>query len=105
MDKAYFQNWNKLVYYVSDVYSVTNKFKIEKSKDLGDKIRKTAISITADLNGPREADRTRIYPILSSISVLETYLQLAKKYKLLKDTSLLDDKLDEVKLALNRMLE
>ncbi len=105
MDKNYLQNWNRLVYYVSDVYSATNKFKAGKPKELGDKIRKTAISITADFNDPREIDRTRIYPILSSISVLETYLHLARKYKFLKDTSLLDDKLDEVKVALNRMLE
>lgn len=105
MDKNYFQDWNKLVYYVSDVYSATNKFKAGKPKELGDKIRKTAISITADFNSPQEKDRTQIYPILSSISVLETYLHLARKYKFLKDTSLLDEKLVEVKDALYRMLE
>ncbi len=105
MENNYYQNWNKLVYYVSEVYAATNKFKAGDAKNLSDKIRKTAISITADFNRPGEIEKSKIYPILSSVSVLETYLQLAKKYKFLKDTSVLDDKLTELKGALNQMLE
>jgi len=105
MENNYYQNWNRLVYYVSDVYAATNKFKAGKAKDLSAKIRKTAISITSDFNRPQEIDKSRIYPILSSVSVLETYLQMAKKYKFLKDTSVLDYKLEELKRTLNKMLE
>lgn len=105
MKNNYYQNWNKLVYYVSDVYTATNKFKAGSAKDLSDKIRKTVISITADLNRPQKIEKSKIYPILSTVSVLETYLQLAKKYKFLKDTSVLDNKLTELKGVLNQMLE
>ncbi|MCF8378862.1 MAG: hypothetical protein K9H49_04745 [Bacteroidales bacterium] len=105
MEKKYYQNWNRLVYYVSDVYAATSKFKTGKAKDLSQKIRKTAVSITVDLNRPQEIEKSKIYPLLSSVSVLETYLQLAKKYKFLKDTSVLDYKLKELKTILNQMLE
>ena len=105
-----YASWNQLVYYVSSVYHATRKFKPGEPGQLQEKIRRTAISLSVDFNTCYPDDdfqggKARIYPILSSISVLETYLQLAKKYKLLKDTSVLDEKLAEVKEILNRYLE
>lgn len=109
MKKENYYHWNQLVYYVSNVYAATKKFKAGESSELGEKIRSTAISISADVNDfqkqeLKKPDLSKVYPILSSISVLETYLQMAKKNKILKDTSVLDEKLGEVKEVLNRML-
>ena len=77
-------------------------FKPGAQYELGEKIRRTAISISADINdfgdsGGFYQDETKVYLVLSSFSVLETYLQLAKQYKLLKDTNVLDDKLERVR--------
>jgi four helix bundle protein len=109
MEKENYDHWNQLVYYVSHVYSATKKFKPGRPGELGEKIRRTAVSLTAGINGlPRlreeNPDVSRIYPIISSISVLETYLQIAKEHKLLKDTRELDAELVEVKEALYRLL-
>lgn len=109
MQKENYAHWNQLVYYVSNVYSATKKFKPGKPGELGEKIRRTVISISSGVNEFQEQqkedrDLSRIYPILSSISVLETYLQMAKNYKFLKDTSVLDEKLDEVKDVLYKLL-
>lgn len=108
METKNYCDWNILVFYVSDVYGATKRFKAGNPAELGNKIRKTAVSLSASVNSMpvalKETDFGRIYPILSSISVLETYLQLAKKQKLLKETSVLDEKLEEVKRALYRIL-
>lgn len=101
------ENWNSLVYFVSEVYLATQNFKSGQQSELGDKIRKSAVSLTATLNeGIRmpDTDFSSIYPILSSISVLETYLELAKKYRFLRDTSRLEESLQEVKDLLFRVL-
>lgn len=109
MEKQHYNNWNQLGYYVSHVYNATQKFKAGEPKALCEKIRRSAISLTAGVNilnekPEHDANEDKIYPVLSSISVLETYLQLAKDYKLLKDTSVLDEKLDEVKRQLHELL-
>jgi four helix bundle protein len=109
MKKENYYHWNQLVYYVSNIYSATKKFKAGDASGLGEKIRRTVISLSAGVNNlpelPQEKpDISKVYPILSSISVLETYLQMAKNNKILKDTSVLDEKLDEVKETLYRML-
>ena len=106
MEKQNYADWNQLFYYVSHVYNATKKFKAGEPRVLSEKIRRSAVSLSADMNLFREeqssgAKLCRVYSILSSISVLETYLQLAKHYKLLKDTSVLDEKLDEVKEVLH----
>jgi four helix bundle protein len=108
METQNYQDWNRLVYYVSDVYSATKKFKPGEQLFLAEKIRKSAVSVSVGLNDmPRlveESDFARIYPIISAISVLETYLQLAKTYGFLKDISVLGENLTEVKEILYRIL-
>jgi len=109
MKNEQIQDWNQLVYYVSSIYSATKKFKAGAPGELREKIRRTAISISAHVNTFQKSrqvkpDLSKVYPILSSISVLETYLQLAKNYRFLKDTSVLDDQLEEVKVILYRLL-
>lgn len=114
MQKENYNAWNQLVYYVSDVYTATKRFRAGRSGNLGREIRRTAISLSVKMNNlpqfntpsdeKSKADMSKVYPILSSISVLETYLQLAKKYNFLKDTSVLDEKLKEVKDQLYRLL-
>jgi hypothetical protein len=54
-------------------------------------------------NENQSADVSDIYPLISAVSVLEAYLQLAKQYGLLKDTRLLNGELDEVKRILERL--
>lgn len=97
-----------LLFFVSDIYGATKKFRAGEPAELADRIRKTAVSLSATVNSVPEtadtSDFSRIYPILSSISVLETYLQLAKRHRFLKDTAALDEKLSEVKEALYKIL-
>lgn len=112
MEKQNYDQWNHLVYYVSQVYTATKKFKAGKPGELGEKIRRTAVSLSAGVNSfqenqnqKQEPDLLKIYPILSSINVLETYLLLAKSQKFLKDTSVLNEKLNEVKKELYGLLD
>ncbi len=108
MEKISFNDWNSLVYLVSDVYGATKRLKAGNSGILCDKIRKTAVSITVRANetSPQSnnVDLSKIYPIISSISVLETYLQLAKRQKILRNIKSLEEKLREVKDLLHRKL-
>ena len=109
METQHYQDWNRLVYYVSDVYSATKKFKPGEQLFLGERIRKTAITVSVGLNDmPRlveKSDFARIYPVISAISVLETYLQLAKTYGFLKDVSVLGKNLSDVKDILYRIMD
>ena len=109
MEKQHYNHWNHLVYYVSNVYTATSKFNPGEPGMLGEKIRRSAISLSSGVNilnedYKQDQDIDKIYPVLSEISVLETYLQLAKDHKILKDTSLLDEKLDEVKRVLHGLV-
>ncbi len=108
METRNYQDWNRLVYYVSDVYRATKKFKPGEQLYLGEKIRKTVVSVSVGLNDmPRileQSDFAGIYPVISAISVLETYLQLAKTYGFLKDVSVLGENLAEIKEILYRLL-
>jgi four helix bundle protein len=101
--------WNKIVYYVSDVYRATKCFKAGNAERLGNKIRQSAISLSVAMNdlsfNDKKGDFARLYPLLSSISVLETYLQLAKKHGFLKDTEVLDEKLSEIKVSLQQIIQ
>ncbi len=110
MEKENYQNWHQLIYYVSDIYKVTKKFRFGERGKLGSRIRRTAVNISASVNSVHPSQNeyykyTDIYPILSAVSVLETYLLIAKENKLLSDTSVLDNKLDEVKEILYAYLE
>jgi four helix bundle protein len=100
--------WNKIVYYVSDVYKATKRFKAGEAERLGNKIRRSAISLSVAMNdlsiNNKQGNFTKLYPLLSSISVLETYLQLAKKQGFLKDTDVLNEKLSEIKISLQRII-
>ncbi len=109
MEKQLNNHWNQLVYYVSNVYSATSKFKPGEPSMLGEKIRRSAISLTAGVNilnenHNQDAGFDKIYPVLSTVSVLETYLQLAKDYNILNDTSLLDEKLNMLKRVLEGLM-
>ena len=108
MEIQNYQDWNRLVYYVSDVYNATKKFKPGEQLFLAEKIRRTAVTVSVGLNSmPKlveESNFARIYPVISAISVLETYLQLAKTHGFLKDVSVLGKNLADVKDILYRIL-
>ncbi len=109
MDSIKYIDWNRVVYFVSDIYRLTQRFRPGDPAFLRDKIRSTAVNVTAGLNGISEAGNgmntdDRIYSVISSVSVLETYLQLARQYGLLKDNSLLNGELQELKRILSGLL-
>lgn len=111
MEAKKFDQWNQLVFYVHHVYRETKRFKPGVQSDLGGKIRTTAIRLAGDINGLNENEivdsrdkKSKIYPIISAISVLETYLLMARRSKFLKDTALLNGELRRLKEGLMRML-
>ena len=109
MEKTNYIPWSRLVYYVSSVYRVTGKFKPGIQHGLGERIRRTAVTISADVNGigagaAGNAEKSQLYLILSTLSVLETYLQIAKQHKLIKDTRVLDEELAEVREGILNVL-
>lgn len=101
--------WSSIVYYVSDVYRATKRFKAGEAERLGNKIRQSAVSLSVAMNDllseNKEKDLTRFYPLISSLSVLETYLHLAKRHGFLKDYSQLNEKLSEIKASLQKVLQ
>ena len=109
METPYYTDWNRVMYYISDIYRATKRFKTGDPAVLGDKIRTTAVSISAGLNaistGQGPCNETTVYSMISSVSVLETYLQLARQYGLLKDNRLLNGELLELKRILGRMAD
>ena len=110
MERENYRHLNQLLYYVSDIYRATKKFRFGEKDLLGKRIRRTAINISASMNNiePQKSEMikyTDIYPILSAVSVLETYLLIAREHKLLKDTSILNEKLDEVKDILYKYMD
>lgn len=96
-----YMNWSRVYYLVSDVYKVTRRFQPGEQDVLGHRIRRTAIYLSSAVNtfpvSSRPDAGKEICNILSAISVLESYLQLARKYGLMDDTSGLDHKLGEVR--------
>ena len=109
MDSLNFTEWNSLVYLVSDIYGATKRFKVGEAGIFACQIRKSAVSLSALMNTTspselRKEDFSKIYPILSSIYVLETYLQLARRNRYIKNTDALEEKLNEVKDDLLKLL-
>ncbi len=107
METLKYTERNRIMYYVSDVYRATRRFRPGDPAALAGRIRTAAVSISAGLNvlsleGP-ENNTEKIYAVISAVSVLETYLQLARQYRLLKDDSLLNGELAELKRMLMRM--
>ncbi len=102
------QDWNRLIYVVSEVYVRTHRLKTGPSRELGDRLRKTAIGISSSVNTlPKKLGRTdftKVYPILSAISVLEVYLEMARKNRMLRNTEDLDERLSEIKNVLNGLI-
>lgn len=108
MEKEKLQDWNRLVYVVSEVFARTHKLKTGPSLELGNRIRKAAIGISSSVNALpgilEESDFAKVYLILSAISVLEVYLEIAKKNRFLRNTEELDKRLSEVKRVLDRLI-
>jgi len=111
MEANKLDQWNQLIFYVHHVYRETKRFKPGAQSDLGSRIRSTAIRLSGDINRLNEDDvvdyrekKSKIYPIISAISVLETYLLIARNNKLIKDTELLNGELKSLKEGLMRLL-
>ncbi len=102
--------WSRILYFVSDVYSVTKRFPVGESELFSKKIRGVAVSVSVALNSiPKNVslrdERQMLFSVLSSISVLETYLLMSEKFCKFCDIREIDEKLQEVKKLVNALLE
>ena len=107
--KDYFSQ-NRILYFVSDVYSVTKRFPAGEPELISKKIRGAAVSVSAVLNlipevGSLKDDRQVLYSVLSSMAVLETYLLMSEKFCTYRDIREMDEKLQEVKKLVNTLLD
>ena len=106
MTSINYSDWNRIIYYVSNVYRETLRLKPGDASFLGERICHAAVSISVKMNCISPGSHPEsIYPILSSVSVLETYLQLAKEYGILKNVPALESELEEIRDTLCRLVE
>ena len=102
--------WNQIVYFVSDVYSITRKFPIGDTENLGMRMRRAAVAVSAAFNFfPAEMlilkKHEHLYPLLSSIAILETYLLLAKNQCLGVNLDGIDENLQKLKGMVVRLMD
>ena len=102
--------WNQIVYFVSDIYSLTRKFPAGDTERLGMRMRRAAVAVSAVLNLTPEKwllqkKHEHLYPLLSSIAILETYLVLAKNQCIGINLDEIDERLQRLKGVVNRMME
>ena len=102
MKKPDLQSWNNAITFVNDVYVLTGHFPGGEPETLSHRIRKASISLSAALNMLNteyhaEDVRNNYYPVLSHISLLETYILIAGEYFFSREVKLLYQKLDTLK--------
>ena len=101
METYELQNWNKVIYCVSEVYCATNLYKSAEADRICSKIRKNVVSLSVSVNklslqGIRY-NYSRLYPVLSTVYVVKAYLQLAKKFGFIDEVDELDGKLSDIR--------
>lgn len=108
MGKTNYKSWNQIVYYVADIYRITRYFRPGAQSELSEKIRRTAIELSVMANDFAVSDKNitvrDMNSLFSAMSVLETYLFLAQKSKFIRDSSFFDDKLQNLRFALKKLL-
>ena len=104
------ESWNQIIYFVSDVYSITRKFPVGYPENLGMRMRRAAVAVSAGFNSYQEKiilqkKQELLYPLLSSIAILETYLVMAKNQCLGVDLDGIDEKLQKLKEGVKRLID
>jgi four helix bundle protein len=102
-------HWNSMYYLVSEVYRSTGRIYSRDPENLTRRIRQTAISVSAAINeSPASGTASatdKLCPVLSALSVLETYLELARKHGMIKEPRDLFQQILAIKRQLNSIME
>lgn len=108
MKKTELQSWNNAITFVNDVYALTSHFPVGESEILRNRIRKASISLSVALNNlnteySKEYAPGNFYPVLSYISLLETYILIAGEHFINRDIKLLYQKLHSLKTKIENL--
>ena len=108
MEKNSLQFWNRLVYYISDVGGGAPSLDPAFHSFAEPSRERRPVSLSISVNSmPGIMDKVefhRIYPIISAVSVLETYLIMGQNHGFLNDISDLNERLSELKNVLYSLL-
>lgn len=94
--------WKQSIEFVSEIYTITDKFPKEEIYGLTNQIRRSAVSIPSNIaeGAARQSDKELIqflYVALGSLAEIETQLIVAKNLSYLKEADVPSEKLETIK--------
>ena len=109
MDYKDLEVWKKSIVLVKEVYNICNSLPIEEKYGLDDQIKRSSVSIPANIAEGSGRNTTKefiqfLYIALGSACELETHLIISKEIGYLSNIDNLTKKINEVRKMLNGLI-